>query len=304
MSNNTMQKVKFSQAIQTPTYQKLVRDTLGDPKRSARFIAAVSSAVAVNQSLQACTANSILTGALLGESLNLSPSPQLGQYYLVPFKIKSKYNKETGETIPEHYDAQFILGYKGYLQLAIRSGYYKKINVIEIKDGELIGYDPLTETIECSLIDDFEMRENAPTIGYYAHFVYLNGFEKSIYWSKQKMLSHADKYSPAFHANEYERLQNGEIPERDMWKYSSFWYKDFDGMAKKTLLRQLISKWGVMSLELQSAVEADNKVIERNENGKGFVPTEVEIEEPETVETVISEEPQRSESDEVDINDL
>lgn len=302
--SNAIQKVKFSQAIQTPTYQKLVKDTLGDPKRSARFIAAISSAVAVNKSLQACTASSILTGALLGESLNLSPSPQLGQYYLVPFKIKAKYDRATGETIPEHHDAQFVLGYKGYLQLAIRSGYYKNINVIEIKEGELISYDPLTETIECNLIDDFEQRESAETVGYYAHFQYLNGFEKSIYWSKQKMLSHADKYSPAFNASAYERIQRGEVSEQDMWKYSSFWYKDFDGMAKKTLLRQLISKWGVMSLELQSAVEADNKVIERNENGKGFVPTEVEIEEPETVETVISEEPQRSESDEIDINDL
>lgn len=300
MSN--IQKVKFSQAIQTPTYQNLIRDTLGDPKRSARFIAAVSSAVAVNKSLQACTASSILTGALLGESLNLSPSPQLGQYYLVPFKIKAKHDKATGETVPEHYDAQFVLGYKGYLQLAIRSGYYKKINVIEIKDGELIRYDPLTETIECNLIEDFEQRENAETIGYYAYFEYLNGFEKAIYWSKKKMLSHADKYSAAFSLAAYNRIQKGEVPEQDMWRYSSFWYKDFDGMAKKTLLRQLISKWGVMSLELQSAVEADNKVIERNKSTKEFIPVEVEVEESEEPKNVVLEE--QAESDEVDINDL
>lgn len=302
--SNAIQKVKFSQAIQTPTYQKLVKDTLGDPKRSARFIAAISSAVAVNKSLQACTASSILTGALLGESLNLSPSPQLGQYYLVPFKIKAKYDKATGETIPEHHDAQFVLGYKGYLQLAIRSGYYKNINVIEIKEGELIGYDPLTETIECNLIDDFEQRESAETVGYYAHFQYLNGFEKSIYWSKQKMLSHADKYSPAFNASAYERIQQGEVSEQDMWKYSSFWYKDFDSMAKKTLLRQLISKWGVMSLELQSAVESDNKVIERSQTGKDFVAVDVEEqEESNVIDNTVEETPQ-PENDEVNIDDL
>lgn len=302
--SNAIQKVKFSQAIQTPTYQKLVKDTLGDPKRSARFIAAISSAVAVNKSLQACTASSILTGALLGESLNLSPSPQLGQYYLVPFKIKAKYDKATGETIPEHHDAQFVLGYKGYLQLAIRSGYYKNINVIEIKEGELIGYDPLTETIECNLIDDFEQRESAETVGYYAHFQYLNGFEKSIYWSKQKMLSHADKYSPAFNASAYERIQQGEVSEQNMWKYSSFWYKDFDSMAKKTLLRQLISKWGVMSLELQSAVESDNKVIERSQTGKDFVAVDVEEqEESNVIDNTVEETPQ-PENDEVNIDDL
>lgn len=302
--SNAIQKVKFSQAIQTPTYQKLVKDTLGDPKRSARFIAAISSAVAVNKSLQACTASSILTGALLGESLNLSPSPQLGQYYLVPFKIKAKYDRATGETIPEHHDAQFVLGYKGYLQLAIRSGYYKNINVIEIKEGELIGYDPLTETIECNLIDDFEQRESAETVGYYAHFQYLNGFEKSIYWSKQKMLSHADKYSPAFNASAYERIQQGEVSEQDMWKYSSFWYKDFDSMAKKTLLRQLISKWGVMSLELQSAVESDNKVIERSQTGKDFVAVDVEEqEESNVIDNTVEETPQ-PENDEVNIDDL
>lgn len=300
MSNNQLstRKIKFSQAIQTGTYQKLVNETLGDPKRSARFVAAISSAVAVNKQLQECDAGTILTGALLGESLNLSPSPQLGQYYLVPFKCKEKkIETENGyTTIPAHKEAQFILGYKGYLQLAIRSKQYKKINCLEIKQGELIHYDPLTETIECNLIDDFEEREKAPTIGYYARFEYTNGFEKAIYWSKEKMLSHADKYSMAFSKETYEKIQNGEIPSSEMWKYSSFWYKDFDAMAKKTLLRQLISKWGVMSLELETAMVADNKTIERK--GKEFVPAEYEQAE----ET--AEQPENNEPREVNIDEL
>ena len=217
--------------------------------------------------MQDCEAGTILAGALLGESLNLSPSPQLGQYYLVPFKCKEKRNRNGDIIEPECTKAQFILGYKGYIQLAIRSGQYRKLNVLEIKEGELIGFDPLDETIECILIDDFETREATPTIGYYAMFEYVNGFHKAIYWSKEKMMSHADKYSPAFSAESYKKLINGEIADKDMWKYSSFWYKNFDEMAKKTMLRQLISRWGVMSTELQTAYERDSSLNEIGDNG-------------------------------------
>ncbi len=186
-----------------------------------RFISSIVSAVSNNPALAECTHTSILSGALLGESLNLSPSPQLGQYYLVPFK-----NKREGVT-----QAQFVLGYKGYLQLAIRSGYYKKLNVLAIKAGELVHFNPLTEEIEVKLIEDDKIREMTPTEGYYAMFEYANGFTKSIYWSKKKMLVHADKYSAAFSAKDYEKLETGSVSKDEMWRYSSVWYKDFDGMA-------------------------------------------------------------------------
>lgn len=247
---------RFSVAMTTPGYQKLVSRTLGDPERCKRFITAVSSAVANNKELQDCNAGSILCGALQGEALNLSPSPQLGQYYLVPFM--SKGDKK----------AQFILGYKGYIQLAIRSGQYKKLNVVEIKQGELVKYDALNEVIEVNLIDDFEEREKAETIGYYAMFEYLNGFRKVLYWSKEKMLSHADSFSASFSKKAYDDYINGRVPENMKWKYSSNWYKDFDGMAKKTMLRQLISKWGIMSLEMQKAFETDQSVLNFDDNGK------------------------------------
>ena len=133
----------------------------------------------------------------------------------------------------------------GYIQLAIRSGQYKKLNAMAIKEGELINYDPLNEEIEVRLIEDELERESAPTIGYYAMFEYLNGFHKAIYWSKDKMMAHANKYSQGFRAR----------------KGYTFWEKDFDGMAIKTMLRQLISKWGVMSIEFQKAYEADMGVV-------------------------------------------
>lgn len=261
-SNQQMQvqQPKFSVAITTPKYQNLINQTLGDPERAKRFIAAISSAVAVNAALQACDAGSILSGALLGESLNLAPSPQLGQYYLVPFKQKAKFDRNGNCIQPEVTKAQFILGYKGYIQLAIRSGQYRKLNVMEIKQGELVRFDPLNEEIVCNIIPDYEQREATPTIGYYAMFEYLNGFRKAIYWSREKMMQHADTYSPAYSAAAHQKLINGEIPEKDKWKYSSFWYKNFGDMAKKTMLRQLISRWGIMSTELQAAINSDNSV--------------------------------------------
>lgn len=115
------QKMRFSQAIQTPLYKNLVNNTLGDPVRAGRFIANITSAVAVNAELQKCDPGTILAGALLGESLFLQPSPQLGQFYLVPFKSKAKYDREGRLVEPEKLKAQFVLGYRGYIQLALRT---------------------------------------------------------------------------------------------------------------------------------------------------------------------------------------
>lgn len=245
-------KPKFSVAIQSDTYKNLINRTLGDKDRATRFIASISSAVATNAQLQECDAGSILSGALLGESLNLSPSPQLGQYYLVPFNDSKKGYKV----------AQFQLGYKGYIQLAIRSGQYKKLNVLAIKKGELIKYDPLNEEIEVKLIEDEEERENTETVGYYAMFEYSNGFRKTLYWTKKHMEAHAEKYSKGYKAH----------------KGYTFWEKDFDGMAFKTMLRQLISKWGIMSIDMQKAMEQDMSAI--NTDGTFEYVDNEQIEEP------------------------
>lgn len=270
-------KPNFSAMISTKGYQKMIQNTLGDPDRAKRFVAAITSAVAVNPVLQECEASSILAGALLGESLNLSPSPQLGQYYLVPFKQKAKFDRNGNQICPEVVKAQFIPGYKGYIQLALRSGQYSDIDAMEIKEGEYLGKDPNTGKPRFKFIDDDDLRDELPVIGYMAYFEYLNGFRKVLYWTKKKMLKHADKYSPAFTASAYEKIQNGEISDRDMWKYSSFWYKDFDDMAKKTMLRQLISRWGIMSTELQQVVLKDSAIAEFDADGEIITTTEDQI---------------------------
>ena len=249
--NNSLAK---SQRLGLTAYltQNTVKDQINSivgGKDGTRFITAIVSAVNANPALQECTNPSILSAALLGHSLKLSPSPQLGQYYMVPFNDKNK-----GKV------AQFQIGYKGYIQLALRSGQYKKLNVLAIKEGELIRFDPLNEEIEVNLIENEVAREKAPTIGYYAMFEYTNGFRKAMYWSREKMESHAEKYSQGYKAK----------------KGFTFWEKDFDAMAYKTMLRQLISKWGVMSIEMQSALDSDMAVI--NEDGtKTYVENDDDI---------------------------
>lgn len=275
----TSEQKTFSNFLIGDAIRKKINEVVGSAN-GQRFITAILSAVSTNPGLQECEHSSILSAAFLGEALKLSPSPQLGHYYMVPFNVKTGMKDPvTGEAICIK-KAQFQIGYKGYIQLAIRSGYYKKITVLAIKAGELIKYDPLTEEIEVKLIEDDEIREQTETIGYYAMFEYMNGFRKAIYWSKKKMLAHADKYSMAFNKEAYQKIIDGKIPQKDMWKYSSFWYKDFDGMAYKTMLRQLISKWGIMSIDMQNAFEKDMAAIREDgtyeyiENDDALVPAE------------------------------
>lgn len=253
--------------------------------RALKFLTGITSAVSTNSSLAECTNTSIFNGALLGETLNLSPSPQLGHYYLVPYK---KYKMDKGNRVLESVTAQFQLGYKGYIQLAIRSGQYKKINVVEVKDGEFTDYDIFNEEYVFNPIKDYNARKQAATVGYYAMFEYLNGFKKSLYMSKDEMLDHADTYSSAFNKKSYADLIEGKIPEKELYKYSSFWYKNFDEMAKKTMLRQLISKWGIMSTEMQKAFEAD--MAELDDEGKPTYIDNLDVSTDDIPEAPITEE--------------
>lgn len=259
---NSLTKSKGNQRMGITAYltndavKQQINSVIGG-KDGTRFISSIVSAVNTNPALQECTNQSILSGALLGESLKLSPSQQLGQYYLVPFND----NKNRCKV------AQFQMGYKGYIQLAIRSGQYKKLNVLAIKEGELEYFDPLNEEIKINLmVDSWDQREEAETIGYYAMFELVNGFRKAIYWSKKQMEAHALKYSKGYKAK----------------KGYTFWEKDFDAMAYKTMLRQLISKWGVMSIDLQKAFEGDMGVI-GDDGTPNYVETDdvIDMEQPE-----------------------
>ena len=215
----------FATFAKSPAVQANIAKTLGDVAKAKTFTASLISAVSTNPQLATCDPTTIVSSALLGESLNLSPSPQLGQYYMVPFKDK----------------ATFVLGWKGYYQLAMRSGVYKRISAVPVKEGELKKYDPINEVYEFEAILDPQQRINSKTVGYYAYFETTNGFRKEMYWTREQMEHHATTYSKGYSAH----------------KGYTFWEKDFDAMALKTMYRQIISKYGVMSIELQRAVVHD-----------------------------------------------
>ena len=258
--NNSLAKSQQKLGLAAYLTQDAVKNQINSivgGKDGDKFVTAIVSAANANPAIKDCTNQSIMAAALLGHSLKLSPSPQLGYYYLVPFN-----DKEAGKV------AQFQLGYKGYIQLALRSGQYKKLNVLAIKEGELEYFDPLNEEIKVNLmIDKWDERENAPTVGYYAMFELVNGFRKAIYWSKGQMENHAITYSPGY------KVKKGY----------TFWEKNFDAMAYKTMLRQLISKWGVMSVEMQTAFDSDMAVI-HEDGSKTYVENDNEIIDVQTVE--------------------
>ncbi len=271
--NNTLvakqNKASFREYISSPNVQKMITTTLGDPTRCLNFTSSIISAFVTNPALEKCDFGSVVSAALIGETLKLSPSPMMGHYYLVPFE-----NKKQGKTI-----ATFQIGYKGYIQLAMRSGQYKKISVLEVREGEFIGRNPENGDYLFKFIEDEEVRETRNVIGYMGSFELINGYRQTIYWSKEKMLKHADRYSQAFSINatsgkfpkvSYADYLAGKVPESDMWLYSSFWYKDFDGMAFKTILRQLISKWGIMSVDMEQAFTKDMTYTDQNGNQEYF----------------------------------
>lgn len=254
----------FSNFMAT-TGNKLIANVLEDPKRKQQFVANLVSAVSSNPTLQECNQASIVSAALQAESLHFPINNSLGYVYLVPFN-KTEYNPQTKKREIVDKTAQFQIGYKGYIQLAIRSGQYKDISVVEVKEGELGGYDPLNGQ-KFNWVQDYEKRKELKTIGYVGQIELVNGFKKQLYISYEEMLDHANTYSQAFDKENYKKLQKGEkiLDEngKDMsWKLSSFWYKSFDEMAKKTVLRQLLSKWGIMSVEMTEAYVKDQTEVQ------------------------------------------
>lgn len=271
-TSNNKPKVTFTDYIAGENIKKKINEMVGG-KNSQRFITAIVSAVSNNKDLAMCNPSTIIAGALLGEALQLSPSPQLGQYYLVPYNIKRKdaQGKEYWEKV-----AQFQLGYKGYIQLAIRSNFYTDLDVLEVREGEYLGRDKNTGKHRFSFITNEEERNSKPVVGYLAYFEYSSGFTKTLYWTKTAMENHAITYSKAYAAD---RTNNTRY---------SFWTTKFDDMAFKTMIRQLISRWGIMSIDMQKAFERDMAVIEENENYE-YVDNE-DLEEESVIVTSVQQE--------------
>ena len=237
--NEVATQPSIASFLATDSVKENVKKIVGE-KDAQRFISSLVSAVQTNPGLAECTNKSLLNAALLGQSLNLPQSPQLANFYFVPFK-----NSKAGTT-----EATFQLGWRGYIALAMRSGQYKKIHVTDIREGELKSYNPIEDEYEFTPITNMTERLQKPVIGYYAYFVLVNGFKKTMYWSREQMDEHAKKYSQSY---------------RKGWD-SSLWKSDFDKMAYKTMLRQLISKYGPMSVDMERAYVGDQSVVDDNGN--------------------------------------
>ncbi|HEY4326142.1 MAG TPA: recombinase RecT [Mucilaginibacter sp.] len=216
--------------------KKRFQDMLGT--KAQGFISSVLQIVSQSADLAKADPNSVLQAAAMAATLDLPLNKNLGFAYIIAYKTKVK--GLNGKPDTYNVVAQFQMGYKGFIQLAQRTGTFKSIGVSAIYEGQLKKQNPLTG-FEFDF--DIDIKENAPVIGYAAYFQLLNGFEKTFYMPIDKLLKHGAKYSKSFYD------KNGR------------WTTDFDAMAEKTVLKLLLSKFAPLSIEMQKAVISDQGVI-------------------------------------------
>lgn len=199
-------------------------------KRSPQFISSIVSMVNADKNLRQAFYESPMTviqSSLKAAMFDLPIDPSLGYAYIVPFK---NYKKDIGA---KKMEATFILGWKGMHQLALRTGAYKTINVVDVREGELKSYNRLTEEVDIDFVEDEDAREALPVIGYVGYYRLINGAEKTVYMSVKAITAHEKKF------------RKGEYQGKG-------WRDDWDAMARKTVYRILIGKWGVMSIDYQT----------------------------------------------------
>lgn len=215
-------------------YKKRFEEILG--KKAAAFISSVIN-IAKSSSLADCEPNSVVSAAIVAATLDLPIDPNLGFAYIVPYNDSKNKIKV----------AQFQMGYKGFIQLAQRSGQYKTINAIPLFENEIKKINRLTGEIE--LHED--IKPSTKVIGYVAYFRLLNGFEKALYMPREEIETHAKRYSQSYKSN------------KDWIVKQSLWTTDFDSMATKTVIKLLLSKYGPLSIEMQTAIQTDQAVINK-----------------------------------------
>jgi recombination protein RecT len=220
-SNAVQKSVTVKSLVESAAYQKRFKDVLGS--KAPQF---VSSLVQISQSwnLEKCQPNSVIAAAMVAAALDLPINPNLGFAYIIPYKDR----------------ASFQMGYKGFIQLGQRSGQYKHLNACEVFDGDLVKYDRLKGEVA---LDEKKRKKDAKIIGYAAYFQLVNGHEHGLYWTTKEVEAHADRYSQSYRAGT-----------------DSPWKTNFDQMAMKTVLKKLLSTWGPMSIQMQTAVERDQSI--------------------------------------------
>jgi recombination protein RecT len=198
-------------------------------KKAAGFISSVISVTNQNKLLQTADPMTVISAAAIAASLDLPVNPSLAFAHIVPYK-----DNKAGTTV-----AQFQMGWRGFVQLAMRSGKYKTMNVSEVYEGELVKSNRHTGEMEF----DETRKASEKVIGYVAYIKLINGFKKYLYMTTEQVTAHGKRYSKSFYS-EYGQ-----------------WEKNFDAMAKKTVLKMLLSMFGILSIEMERAVETDQAVI-------------------------------------------
>ena len=222
---------RFIQMIVHPNTDAYLTSVLAE--RKGEFINNLTAVVANDAKLQVCEPVTLMYAALKATALRLPLDPNLGQAYIIPYKNNKEHKTE----------AQFQIGWKGFIQLAIRSGQFQAINTTDIREGELKGYDLMTGEVNVQAVAD---RESKPVIGYLAYFKLTNGFAKSLYMTAEEIEQHATRYSQSY---------------RGKYKDSSLWATDKDAMAKKTVLKLLLNRFAPLSVDMAKAVQADQSVL-------------------------------------------
>ena len=237
--NSNVGKSTLKALVNADVTKKKFQEMLGN--KAVGFLTSLINTTNGNAQLQQADPNSILKAGAIAATLDLPIDPNLGFAYIVPYK--KKYKDELGNW-NEKNEAQFQMGYKGFVQLAIRTGQYKRINVAVLYEGQFESYDPITDELKYNL----DNRLSDEITHYVAYFQTINGFEKYNVMSKEEIENHAKKFSKTY-----------------SYKGSS-WQTNFNTMAKKTVLKLLLSKFGILSIEMQTAQKADQAVIREFDN--------------------------------------
>jgi recombination protein RecT len=220
--------------------------------KANQFMASIVNVVAASDKLKKANPNSIISAAFVAATYDLPIDSNLGFAAIVPYN-NSTWNPKTRE-YEKHMEAQFQMMYKGFIQLAIRSGYYRRMNYAVVYKDELEYYNPITNEIRfVKDMSDCTMRNTGKeedVAGYYARFELLTGYTQELFMTKQAVENHARKYSKAYRYD----IEKG--------KKSSQWTTDFETMALKTVIKLLISKWGILSIDMQRAIQDDQKTFD------------------------------------------
>lgn len=252
---------KFKNIIERVDVRERFERMLGDPAKASSFLLSVLNCVQNNYQLQKAEPNSILMASAVAGTMDLPVDPSLGMAYIIP------YNTKVGNAWITK--AQFQIGYKGLIELGHRSQQYKGLNVEDVREGEFKGIDRLTGRMNWDWIQDNDERNEQPVVGYVAFFELINGFSKALYMTNKEVERHAKKYSKSFDSGQ--------------------WTKDFSGMAKKTVLKRVIDKWGPKSVSMRKAIKADQGVIHDWDGDFVSYPDNPLNEKPKSVDEVNAE---------------